>query len=812
DGIFKGYRGTASDITESLAREGRLKRIEAQMTTAISSISEGFVLYDADDILVACNEQYRTLFPLISDQVKPGIRFEDMIRTMAKRGSYASSPEELEDWVEERLDNHRQADGKPLVQHLSNGHWVRSTEYRTQEGGLVGIHSDITESVKMNRALVQAKVEAEQASQAKSSFLATMSHEIRTPMNGVIGMTGLLLDTALNPEQRHFAGIIRESAEALLTILNDVLDFSKIEAGKLEIERTQFDMATLVEGVVDILSPRIKSKGVDFLYLVEPEARGTFISDGGRIRQVLLNLAGNAVKFTEKGAISIDVQPAGDFFRFEVRDTGIGIPLDAQDKLFQTFTQVDSSTARKFGGTGLGLAISKLIVELLGGRIGVTSAAGVGSTFWFELPLERSAERHIEILHPLIGKRLLIVDDFDINRDLLERLVKAWGAEAESVSSAARGQARLSDGDSPAIDAILLDEQMPGETGLQMTRTLKESGKTHPPIVMLTSSPMDSVLTEARRLGIHAVLGKPVRHSTLLDTLGSLFGLSHINEYIDSQADDFDGDEAPTAGLTVLLVEDNAINQKVAVGFLKKLGHKADVAGDGEESLAALERRSYDLIFMDMQMPVMDGLTAARRIRALPDARAHIPIIAMTANAMQEDRQACFDAGMNDFLPKPISRPQLATMIATWANRIQGQSKAGDKDANDGASQPVVVELVSDMIRDELLDALEADGVAELDKTFFANLPGKMDEVRGLVGDGTREMNAAALRRAAHNLKGASGNLGYMRLADSLARLEQCAGDVDLTLRCLETVGEAVRETLVWYEDQTLRIRTSSNG
>lgn len=688
----------------------------------------------------------------------------------------------------------------PVPSHrLVRGYAVDMTEVKAAHEEL---HKAAEHLRHSNRQLDHALQQAQEAARVKTSFLATVSHELRTPMNGVIGMTGLLMDTEPSEEQQSYIETIRQCGEALLNLINDILEYGKIEAGKLELECIDFNLRTTVEDVLGQFAERAQTKGLEITGLVHAAVPTGLRGDPGRLRQILTNFVGNAIKFTEQGEVTVQAFLEQDLadavvVRFEVTDSGIGITPDVQARLFQPFTQADGSTSRKYGGTGLGLAISKQLAEQMGGSVGITSQSGHGSTFWCTAHFLKQTTSPLAIVPSaeLRGRRVLIVDDNESNRTILHHLVTGWGMVDDQAQDATSAMALIEQRavNGVSYDVAIVDMLMPGKDGLQFAKELK----VHPVgslvrLVILTSFVQRGHAELARQAGFVAYLTKPVRHDQLSNCLRTVLGLP--GPVIEGRATTIAAPAPPLitrhtlaetrSAPRVLVAEDNLINQKLTVRMLEKLGYQSDVVENGQEALAALARNSYVVLLMDCQMPLIDGFEATRLIRqreatAQESAPAgstlahHIPIIALTANAMHGDRERCLAAGMDDYVTKPLRKEDLQGVLDRWIpvsaySQVSTACGTTQPDAEENAQALPVIFDMATMLRNIGDDIALLEELVEL---FLQRYQPMLEEIRAALSNRDQQ----AVEQAAHKLKGTACNL--------------CASEVVLCAGQLEALG-----------------------
>lgn len=758
DGVVSHFVAIKRDITEESQIRTRLKLV----SMAVDSINQGIIITSAPSPdRVPTIEHVNDGFTRMT-----GYRAEELIgrptrdllsgeRTdVGKLEALRAAMRQGEDFTIEVVYYRR--DGSAFDVEL------QAAPVRDNEGVLthyIGVYSDISVRRQAEAALREAHDQALTASRMKSEFLSTMSHEIRTPMNGVIGMTDLLLDTPLDSEQKEFAGAVRDSAQALLTIINDILDFSKVEAGKMEIEVTDFSPVRLVEGVAELLAVKAREKKISLMTFIEPALAPMLRGDPTRLRQVLLNLLSNAVKFTDKGEVVMCAvrDEATGMVRFQIRDSGIGMSPEIQARLFQSFTQADSSTTRKYGGTGLGLAISKQLVELMGGRIGVTSAEGEGSTFWFTLPYQSSDAPMPEIMshRELSNLRVLVVDDQHTDREILSRYIRSWGMSCDAAASGREGielmqQAQVA---GRQYDIAILDYAMPGMDGIEMGRALQANPAfSQTRLVMLTGYDQRHLFEEAKLAGFSVCMTKPVRQSELHDALAQ-----EVNGHLVEAAVPKTHEEvAPLAVVAapeverklILLVEDNPVNQRLAQHHLAKMGYTVHTVNNGAEGVEAAKTVPYSVILMDCQMPVMDGFEATRAIRIAEQGESRRPIIAMTANAMQGDRERCLDAGMDDYISKPINPQRVSEVLARWMSPRE-------------ESEHLDLKYLEDLFGDKA-------ATCELLEVFHSSTADILRRLPMAIA----QQQAESVRSMAHEVRGTCGNLGLRRMAEVAGAIE----------------------------------------
>jgi two-component system, sensor histidine kinase and response regulator len=806
-GILVQNKRMAVLLASTEAQAGALREVNSEQEAIFDSATTGIVLV-RNRIITRCNRKAEELFGYEGGEMIG----ESILISLGDEESFDAISAETIDTLRDGSSYSREL---KLERKDHSSFWgrlaIKALDPSDPAAGLVIIIEDITAERAAADALREAKEVAESATRAKSDFLANMSHEIRTPLNAVIGMSHLALRTDLDPKQRDYLSKIEGAGQHLLGLVNDILDFSKIEAGKLSIERSTFDLEAVLSSFTTFLLDRASAKGLEIVIDASPGIPGVLVGDPLRIGQILLNYGSNAVKFTESGEVRVTariVERSDDeaLLRFEVADTGIGLTEEQRRRLFQGFMQADASTTRKYGGTGLGLAISKRLAELMGGEVGVESEYGKGSRFWFTARVGISPDQKPALLldEDLRDKRCLVVDDSPSAREAVHDMLEAMsfrvetadsGAEAiETVASAsARGE---------GYDAVIVDYKMPGMDGIETARRISklELGNS-PRLIMLTAFDRDAVAEEASGAGIVEVLTKPVSASALFDSMGrALGGALRGAEGAKAAAPEAgpaaassrpDASLQVIAGAKVLLVEDNEVNQEVALGLLSEAGIEADVASNGAEAVETSARIDYDVILMDVQMPVMDGLAATREIRGNP-ARKATPIVAMTASALVQDKEACFASGMNDFVMKPIDPRELWSALLKWIRPreapIREEAKpAAARAASDprAAAPRAIGNLPEDLSTiDVRVGMSRVVGKTELYisllRRFVEGQAGAAAELRRALESG----DGAVAERIAHTIKSLAGSIGALALQTSAADLER-------SLRALhEAVGK----------------------
>ena len=660
--------GTWVKLVDRRARDGDLVSLALNITdqmriwAAVEAIPDGFVLFDREDRLLTCNQRYREIYPQSAPAMVPGAKFEDILRHGLALGQHLDAVGREEDWLAERLEQHR----NPVALHeqqLGDGRWLRAHDHPTPDGGRVGLRVDISEIKTQQAALETARTAAEAANRAKSAFLANMSHEIRTPMNGVVGMAELLCDTDLTEDQRLFAETIRSSGEALLVIINDILDYSKIEAERLTLHPEPFDLERTIHEVVMLLQPRARAKGLDLMIDFDMFLPTRYIGDPGRLRQILTNLVGNAVKFTESGhvlirVVGLEVEQGRQQLHITVEDTGIGIAEENLIHVFGEFNQVESQTNRKFEGTGLGLAITQKLIERMGGAVWVDSEFGKGSSFGFRLTMA-VAEDEAASQTPINLRRALVVDDQFINRTILERQLVPCGIAVTLCRSGAEALAMLDKDD--GYDVVITDHDMPEMDGLTLAERIQARGLTMP-IVLLSSNPAARRAQDSPAK-LAAILQKPVLRSELYRRLQALTAPIAPVAVAAAAVATLQGART----MRVLAAEDNRTNQLVFRKMVKDIDIELTFANNGREAVELYQSTRPDMIFMDISMPEMDGREAAQAIRALEaGGKWHVPIVALTAHAMDGDSESIFAAGIDRYMTKPLRKSAITGALVEF--------------------------------------------------------------------------------------------------------------------------------------------------
>ncbi len=806
-GRILGTFGISRDVSEQKKAEEELARERDLLKTIIDNVPDLIYVKDRAGRFVTANAALIRLLKLES------------AADMVGKTDYDFSPPEMAcNYVTD--DQNVMRSGEALLDREESHHgeddnplWLLTTKVplRNADGevtGVVGIGHDITERKKADKEILAAKEIADKANRAKSEFLANMSHEIRTPMNAIIGMTDLVLETRLDATQRNFLSMVQESGEALLDVINDILDFSKIEAGKLDMETRIFDLRESLGDTMKTLALKAHTKGLELAFRVDQAAPRYVVGDPGRIRQIIVNLVGNAIKFTECGEVVVDVEqlsgsPEEVVLEICVRDTGIGIPSEKCKAIFQEFEQADSSTTRRYGGTGLGLAISSRLVGLMGGAILVESEVDQGSRFTFTIHLEpapEGTESHADKGVVYVGgTRILVVDDNATNREILQEMLGNWGVVPVLAESGDGALAKLRDAKDRGqpFKLIISDVHMPKMSGYDFVERVRQDASiAKTPIIILTSGGLDGENAVRDRLDICERLMKPVKQSELFDAIVRTLGVTapEAEALADLEVEKDD----PLGRLRVLLAEDNVINQKLAVGVLSRFGHAVTVVNDGAEAIEALENAAFDVVLMDVQMPVMDGFAATQAIRKKEaETGTHIPIIAMTAHAMKGDRERCLEAGMDEYVAKPIRVSMLKEKLGAVLNPPATKLTTADDNEPPTEAFPALVALDWDGAR---ATAAGNEGLlTELLALYLGECESLMETLRTAV----ENQDAAQIRRSSHTLSGASRAVCAERTAEIARRLERIGqtGAFDEAPCWLEQLQNAVEQVSAVIRD-----------